>query len=108
MDAHIDAHLELVRVPQGLSVSAYVISEKPRDLRWRLDMKSQNSGGRSNVSQGGRSSGASDARVAHVLINSDSQGTVTLLVYEGETAVATDHITFDEGSDSKGKIPPAP
>lgn len=101
MDANVNAHLEMVQAERGLAVSAYVASPEAKPVRWRLDLKSQSAGGSNNISQGGVVAGEKSGPVSSVVVTQGSQGTATLLVYEGEQVVARDEIVFGQASDIK-------
>jgi hypothetical protein len=86
-DAGVDAHFEMVRSERGVAVSAFVEADTPRPLRWRLVVSSRTNGGTSNVTQGGATDGRSAAPVGVVTVSPNSQGLVTLSVYDGDRMV---------------------
>ncbi len=100
----VDAHFEMVRSERGVAVSAYVAADTPRELRWRLVVSSRTSGGTSNVSQGGSTDGRSSGPVGVVTVSPDSQGAVTLSVYDGERMVHEETADLAEmSSPSEGR-----
>lgn len=97
-DAPPDAQLQLARLEQGLSISAWVVVAPPRVLRWRLELTSRSAGGTSKVSQGGTVTAGSTAPVGSILVSPNSGGSAILLVYDGDREVARDELTFgDDG-----------
>lgn len=97
-NADVDAHLQMIQQDRGLAIHAFVAADPGRTLRWRLVVASRSAGGTSNVSQGGTTDGASDQPVGVVGLSPNSQGSVTLSVFDGEREVASDLISFGEAA----------
>lgn len=95
-DTDVQAHLELARQDQALTVRAYVSAAPARTLRWRVTTSSNTNGGVSNVSQSGTTLGASDAPVAVTVVSPRSAGTVVLTVFEGANEIARDTLHLDD------------
>ena len=95
MESLIEAHLELTRRDDVLSISAWVSAPSPNELRWRLTSISETTGGRSQVSQSGRVN-SSSAPVGVLNVTRNSRGEVVLSVYDGEVMVAQDTVKLDE------------
>lgn len=86
-DIGVEAHLEMTRHDQATSIRAYVAAASARPLRWQLTTTSRTAGGTSNVTQSGRTEGQTDRPVSEVSVSSMSEGTVVLIVFDGEKEV---------------------
>ncbi len=98
-DAGVDAHFEMARSERGVAVSAFVVADAPRPLRWTLVVSARTGGGTSNVTQGGSTNGQSDGPVGVVTMSPNSQGQVTLAVYDGERMVHEETASIAEVGD---------
>jgi hypothetical protein len=78
-----------------MEVRAFVASAPARPLRWRLVIESRSAGGVSNVSQGGSTQGDRTDPVGAVTVTAGSEGSATLIVYDGEREVARDTAPLD-------------
>jgi hypothetical protein len=95
-DAPPDAQLQLERIDQGLSISAWIAVARPRALRWRLELTSRSPGGTSTVSQGGTATSGSSAPVGSIRVSPNSRGSAILRVYDGDHEVARDELSFGD------------
>ena len=97
VDDSVSAHLDLVRLDAGLSVRAYVSAAPARPLRWRVVTESRTSGGASNVSQSGVTQGASREPVSSTRLSANSEGSVLLVVFDGDREVARREVDLQSG-----------
>lgn len=100
-DADVNAQLQLAETARGVEVRAFVAADEPRPLRWKLVVESRSAGGTSNVSQGGSTDGERTDAVGAVTVTAGSQGTVTLVVYDGEQEVARDTASLEAFGDAR-------
>lgn len=91
-DIGVEAHLEMVRHDQATSVRAFVAAASNRPLRWQLTTVSRSGGGTSQVTQSGRTDGQADRPVSEVSISTGSEGTVVLIVFDGEREISRDQL----------------
>lgn len=99
LDDDVQARLRLMETARGLEVKAYVASAPARPLRWRLEVQSRSPGGVSNVRQEGDTNGVSPQAVNGLTrVNAGSEGTATLIVYDGDREVATEKIALSPAS----------
>ena len=98
MDAGVEAHLELVRADQNMTVRAFVAAAPARPLRWRLTTLSRTVGGTSNVSQSGSTQGVSDQPVSVTVVSPNSEGTVVLVVFDGDQEIARDTLDLSRSA----------
>lgn len=97
IDPGIDAHLELMRENDRISVRAYVAEAPPRLLRWTLETVSNSEGGTSRVSQSGHVHGGSGQPVAATSVSPESRGIVTFSIFDGVREVAREETVLAPG-----------